>query len=48
MGEALKQLMKHPDLRSLFITMYQEYGIIGSNSNVVQTLGQFSLPDQGT
>ena len=48
MSEALKQLIKDPALRPYFVTMSQEYGVIGSNSNVAQTLGQFSLPDQGT
>ena len=48
MREALKQLIKDPAQLSLFLSMWsQAHGIIGSNSDVVQTLGLFGLPDQG-
>ena len=46
--QALKQLIRDPAQISLFLTMWsQEHGIIGSSSDVVQTPGLFSLPDQG-
>ena len=48
MRETLKQLIKDPAQLSLFLTMWsQAHGIIGSNSDVAQTLGLFGLPDQG-
>ena len=48
MHEALKQLLKDHAQLSKFLTMCsQAHGIIGSNSNVAQTLGLFSLSDQG-
>ena len=46
--QVLKQLIKDPAQISLFLTMWsQEHGIIGSSSDVAQTPGLFSLPDQG-
>ena len=46
--EALKRTVKDPAQLSLFLNKwFQEHRIIGSNSNVAQTPGLFSLPDQG-
>ena len=44
----LKQVVKDPALQSLYLTMWsQEYDIFGSDGNVAQNLGAFTLQDEG-
>jgi len=46
--EVLKQVVKDPALQSLYLTMWsQEHGFFGSDGNLAQNLGPFTLQDQG-
>lgn len=46
--EVLKQLVNDPALQSLYFAMWsQQHGIFGSDGNILQNLGPFTLQDQG-
>lgn len=46
--EVLKQLVNDHALQSLFFAMWsQEHGTFGSNSNIAQNLGPFTIEDEG-
>ena len=46
--EVLKQLVNDPALQSLYFAMWsKQHGSFGSDANLAQDLGPFTLQDQG-